>query len=154
MSDDVSRNPESNSFEYLHMIIEALNKMGRLNMAIDRIEQRLPIELFAVVERTNHEVDLRHPAHLRATENVNSEHLYLNLQRNRGQQDVLHDLLWTLYSKFEAVAEGHRAIHDVIAGISQREGFSQSKTLLGGFKELWKLYQSEVSTLKKLLRLI
>ena len=128
------------------MIIEALNKMGRLDIAVDRMEQRLPIELFAVVERTNHEVDLRHPAHLRATEDINSENLYLNLQGSRGQRHVLQDLLWTLYSKFEAVAEGHRAVHDVIGGIIEREGLDQGGTLLGGFKELWKLYQSEVST--------
>ena len=66
------------------------------------------------------------------------------MSENSGRGDVLCDLLWTLYSKFEAIAEGHRAMHDIISGIAKREGLRQSVSLTGGFKELWKLYQSEV----------
>ena len=145
--DDISKNPELNSFDYIHMIIEALNKMSRLDLVVDEIEQRLPIELFAVVERTNHEVDLRHPAHLRSTDLSDLKRSYLESQNETGRQDVLNDLLWTLYSKFEAIAEGHRATHDVIASIMHREGSGNNNALLGGFKELWKLYQSEVGIL-------
>lgn len=145
MADDSSRNPETDSFEYIHMILEALNKMGRLDIAVDRMEQRLPIELFAVVERTNQEVDLRHPPHLRATKKHDRGKPSVNLGRNGDEEGVLNDLLYTLYSKFEAIAEGHRAVHEVIAGIVAREGFRKSDSLLGGFKELWKLYQSEVN---------
>jgi Xaa-Pro aminopeptidase len=57
---------------------------------------------------------------------------------------VLSEFLWTLYAKFESIAEGHRVIHDVIAAIVEREGIPKSNSLAGGFKELWKLYQSEV----------
>lgn len=145
MADEISRNPETNSFEYIHIVLEALNKMGRLDVAVDRIEQRLPIELFAVVERTNHEVDLRHPAHLRSIMKNDAGNTFLDAQDNNARHDILYDLLWTLYSKFEAIAEGHRATHDVIAGIVEREGLRQTGPLLGGFRELWKLYQSEVS---------
>lgn len=145
MADDISRNPETNSFEYIHMILEALNKMGRLDVAVDRVEQRLPIELFAVVERTNHEVDLRHPAHLRSAVKNDPGNTFLDAKDDNGRRDVIYDFLWTLYSKFEAIAEGHRATHDVIAGIVQREGLTHTNPLLGGFQELWKLYQSEVS---------
>lgn len=144
MVDDSSRNPETDSFEYIHMILEALNKMGRLDIAVDRMEQRLPIELFAVVERTNQEVDLRHPPHLRAAEKHDPGKPPMDLGRNGDEEGVLNDLLYTLYSKFEAIAEGHRAVHEVVAGIVAREGLRNSDSLLGGFKELWKLYQSEV----------
>ena len=48
--------------------------------------------------------------------------LNLDLEQSRDQREVLNDLLWTLYSKFEAIAEGHRAVHDVIAGVVKREG--------------------------------
>ena len=145
MLDDSSRNPETDSFEYIHMILEALNKMGRLDVAVDRIEQRLPIELFAVVARTNQEVDLRHPPHLRATEQHDRSKTSVYLGRNGDEEGVLNDLLYTLYSKFEAIAEGHRAVHEIVAGIVAREGLMKTESLLGGFKELWKLYQSEVS---------
>ena len=144
MVDDPSRNPEVDSFEYMHMIFEALNRMGRLDVAIDRIEQRLPIELFAVVDRTNQEVDVRHPAHLRHVEGIGRAKRLTGLDNVTGGDGILHDLLYTLYSKFEAIAEGHRAVHEVVAGIVAREGLRGSNGLLGGFKELWKLYQSEV----------
>ena len=144
--DDTTRNPETDSFEYIHVILEALNKMGRLDLAVDRMEQRLPIELFAVVERTTQEVDLRHPAHLRVSGTQNGNKPAVNLGNSGEQAEVLRDLLYTLYSKFEAIAEGHRAVHEVIAGIVAREGLRKPDSLLDGFKELWKLYQSEVCT--------
>ena len=143
MIDNASQNPESDSFEYIHMLIESLNKMGRLEVAVERMENRLPMELFAIVDKTNHEVDSRHPAYLRTQNKDSSNKLSLDLD-NSGRTDILHDLLWTLYSKFEAIAEGHRAVHAVVVGILQREGLRQSSRMLGGFKELWKLYQSEV----------
>ena len=146
-SDDASRNPEVDSFEYIHIIIEALNKMGRLEMAIDRIEQRLPIELFAVVEKTNQEVDHRNPAHLRTSQNGDRVGYGVNLKKSEGGDTVLNDLLYTLYSKFEAIAEGHRAVHEITAGIIEREGIRKTGNLMSGFKELWKLFQSEMRSL-------
>lgn len=147
MLDDLTENPEANSFEYIHMILEALNKMGRLDVAVSRMEQRLPIELFAVVERTNHEVDVRHPTHLRSSVKEGWTTLQQALSENSARDEILPDLLWTLYSKFEAVAEGHRVAHDVIASIVEREGLRQTYALLGGFQELWKLFQSEMRSL-------
>ena len=147
MLDNLAENPESNSFEYIHMLLEALNKMGRLDVAVSRMEQRLPVELFAIVERTNHEVDVRHPAHLRSSFKDGWTGLQQALSEDSTRGEVLPDLLWTLYSKFEAVAEGHRVAHDVIAGIVEREGLRQTYALLGGFQELWKLFQSEMRSL-------
>lgn len=126
------------------MVIESLNKLGRLELAVNRMEQRLPIELFAIVDKTNHEVDQRHPGHLREQPKPEKGMADFDLNGNSGRSQVLKDLLWTLYSKFEAIAEGHRAMHDVIAGIAKREGLRHSEPLTRGFKELWKLYQSEV----------
>lgn len=118
--------------------------MGRLEVAVDRMEQRLPIELFSIVDRTNNEVDHRHPTHSRGQKGSTHNQRVLEMSENSGRDEVLRDLLWTLYSKFEAIAEGHRATHDIISGIAKREGLRQSVSLVGGFKELWKLYQSEV----------
>lgn len=118
--------------------------MGRLEVAVDRMEQRLPIELFSIVDRTNNEVDHRHPTHLRGQKGTTYSRRALEMNEINGRDEVLCDLLWTLYSKFEAIAEGHRATHDIISGIAKREGLRQSVSLIGGFKELWKLYQSEV----------
>ncbi len=38
MDDDASRNPEADSFGYVHMIIEALNKLGHLDAAVNKME--------------------------------------------------------------------------------------------------------------------
>ena len=144
LDDDASQNPEIDSFQYMYMVIESLNKLGHLDVAVSRIEQRLPVELFAIVDRTNQEVDIRHPAHKRGPLNLEKIFLESNWEDSLGGNIVLNDLLWTLFSKFEAIAEGHRAVHDVISGIVKRERLRQPESLTRGFKELWKLYQSEV----------
>jgi exocyst complex component 4 len=147
LAHDSSRNPEEDSFEYIHMLIEALNKMGRLEMAVERIEQRLPVELFAVVEKTNQEVDNRYPRHLRTAPSNGWTRTRMRTTQAESREAVLTDLLYTLYSKFEAIAEGHRAVHEVLHGIIQRERIRKSDGLLKGFKELWKLIQSEIRSL-------
>lgn len=144
MVDDASSDLQTDSFRYIHMILEALDKVGCLDVAIDRIEQRLPVELFTIVDRTNQEVDLRHPAHLRGTGRLESMLLAHDFHDAMRRSEVLDDLLWTLYSKFEAVAEGHRVVHDVVLGIARRNGLRLLSKLTGSFNELWKLYQSEV----------
>ncbi|KAI4130514.1 MAG: hypothetical protein LQ347_003348 [Umbilicaria vellea] len=145
--EDASQNPEIDSFHYIQLLLESLNRMGRLEVAVDRMEQRLPIELFSIVDRTNNEVDHRHPTHSRGQKGSTHNQRVLEMSENSGRDEVLRDLLWTLYSKFEAIAEGHRATHDIISGIAKREGLRQSVSLVGGFKELWKLYQSEMRSL-------
>lgn len=125
--------------------MESLNRLGHLNAAIDIMAQRLPVELFAIVDKTNQEVDLRHPSHIRNSQGANRRSFDLDQVDKTGQNRVLDDLLSTLYSKFEAIAEGHRAVHDVVVGIAKREGLGSGKHLSGGFKEMWKLYQSEVA---------
>ena len=106
--------------------------------------QRLPVELFAIVDKTNQEVDLRHPSHLRDSQGAKRRSFDQDQGDKIGQNRVLDDLLSTLYSKFQAIAEGHRAVHDVVVGIAKREGLGGGKLFSGGFKEMWKLYQSEV----------
>jgi exocyst complex component 4 len=147
MVEDSSRNPEADTFYYIHLIIEALNKMGHLDIAVDRIEQRLPVELFYVVDKTNAEVDTRYPPHTRnqGQKNDGKPHLPTETDGERGL--VLSEFLWALYAKFEAIAESHRVVHDVVSGIVEREGIRKSSPLTSGFKELWKLYQSEVCML-------
>ncbi|KAL8671306.1 MAG: hypothetical protein Q9168_004190 [Polycauliona sp. 1 TL-2023] len=147
MVDDTSSNVQLDSFCYIHVLLEALDRAGCLDVAVDRIEQRLPVELFTIVDRTNQEVKLRHPAHLREIGRLESALLAHDFHDAKRRSEILEDLLWTLYSKFEAIAEGHRVVHDVILGIARRNGLRQSSYLTGSFKELWKLYQSELRSL-------
>ena len=55
-------------------------------------------------------------------------------------------MLSSLYARFEAIAEGHRVLHEVILKITKRQS-SRDTSLLRSFNELWKLYQSEIRSL-------
>ena len=143
MVEDPGKNPEVDTFYYIHMILESLNKLGRLEDAVSRIEQRMPMELYKVVEKTNHDVDAKYPGHLRGHLSKGVRHA-ISLQANDGRAQVLSDFLWTLYSKFEAIAESHRVLHEVMGGIAVREHVAKPEKYTTGFKELWKLYQLEM----------
>ncbi|KAI1925462.1 exocyst subunit [Ophidiomyces ophidiicola] len=141
LTDDASNNPEADTFSYIHLIIETLDRMGNMEIMVDRIEQRLPVELYAVVDKTSSEVAARYPDHIRAMQK-DTRHPHRPLDAIEEHGHVLSEFLWNLYSKFEAIAEGHRVVHDIITGITERED-NRKGTLGNGFKELWKLYQSE-----------
>lgn len=145
LNDDSSRNPESDSFQYIYTIVESLTKLGHLENAVESLEQRLPVELFKVAEKTFTEVQQRHPHSYTATTGSGKAGIGLpSVKDNRAS--VLNDLLTAQYAKFEAIAEAHRVFNDVVSGVSRREGLNTAR-LTRGFKELWKLYQSELRTL-------
>ncbi|KAF3771246.1 hypothetical protein M406DRAFT_32760 [Cryphonectria parasitica EP155] len=147
IQEDPGRNPESDTFSYVALLVEALNKLGRLETAVDTIKQRLPVELFSVVNETINEVDHKHPSSLRGVSNGSGGlHIYSN-RETQMRADVIYDLLWTLYGKFEAIAEGHRLFHESIKALIRRESGGNNATLLGSFKELWNLYQNEIRSL-------
>lgn len=146
--DDASRNPEADTFHYIQVILEALNKMSRLDIAIESVIQRLPVELFRVVERSNTEVAQRHPSLVRGFASKGGAKTSRSYESDETRTTLLNDLLWTLYARFEAIAESHRIVHDVVAGISKRDGLRDVGMLTSTFRELWKLYQSEVSKRK------
>ena len=146
MIEDPTRNPEADTFYYIELLVESLNKLGRLESAVNSIKHRLPVELFGIVTETNSEVDQKHPSSLRG--GFSGSHGNQAFGKENGiRADVIHDLLWTLYAKFEAIAEGHRVFHDVVTAIVEREGVRHSNMLLGSFRELWNLYQNEIRSL-------
>lgn len=52
-------NPEADSFAYIETLLESLAVLGKLGSALDNIGQRLPGEVFALVETTLDEVEER-----------------------------------------------------------------------------------------------
>lgn len=143
MQDDPNRNPEADTFIYIQLLVESLNSLGRLEMAVDTITHRLPVELFRVVERCSSEVDQRHPTSLRGSKPGRDRFEGID----KTSAPILNDLLGVLYARFEAIAEGHRVVHEVISGIVRREDLRSATNLTVGFRELWKLYQSEIRSL-------
>ena len=138
MIDDTLSNPELDTFAYIQFVIEALYRLGRLEVAVEEVEDRLPMELFKIVEKAINDVSPK------------SEILMQSKSRNTPKQHsdmesvVLCDLLDVLYGRFEAIAESYRAVHEVIYKLNEAEGSNSSKSFLGGFRGLWELYQSEV----------
>lgn len=146
MAENASRNPEADTFYYIHMILESLTRLGHLDSAISRIEQRLPVEMYKVVEKTTNDIDSRFPNHARAQAEILKQRT-TSSPNSDGRSPVLSEFLYTLYSKFEAIAEGHRVLHDVVTGIAAREQMSKPEQYSGGFTELWNLLQSEMRSL-------
>ncbi|CAK7269680.1 exocyst subunit [Sporothrix epigloea] len=203
VQEDPARNPEGDTFYYITLLVESLNKLGCLEAAVDQLKQRLPVELFTVVHETVNEIDQKHPSSLRGGANTSSSYSVQGSSRVGGMRgmdgvdgaggseaghggagsgvrgassglspsavavsvatrpglldygsretqmraDVIHDLLRTLYGKFEAIAEGHRIFHEYIKALIRREGAGNNSALLGSFKELWNLYQNEIRSL-------
>lgn len=147
MTEDAGRNPEADSFYYIQLLVESLNKMGKLRDAVDAIEQRLPVELFRVVDKTNNEVDQRHPNSMRSPTKAKNGRIDLGIESDDKRAVIVSELLWSLYAKFEAIAEGHRVFHEVVVGITEREKIQDAEKLTGSFNELWMLYQNEIRSL-------
>ncbi|KAI1814755.1 Sec8 exocyst complex component-specific domain-containing protein [Poronia punctata] len=147
VTEDPSKNPEADTSWYIALLAESLNRLGRLESAVDMLNQRLPVELFSVVNETIQDVDQRHPSSLRGgSTNAQGLHIY-NARETQMRADVIYDLLWSLYGKFEAIAEGHRVFHEAVKALVRREGAGNNSPLLGSFKELWNLYQNEIRSL-------
>ena len=52
-------NPEADSFAYIEILLESLTVLGKLGNALDTVIQRLPSEIYAVVEATIDDVEER-----------------------------------------------------------------------------------------------
>lgn len=136
-------NPESDSFMYMESLLESLAVLGKLGSALDSLAQRLPGEIFNLVESTLDEVEERAEyGRRRSLLSMNgglgrSEGVYifardgmqpdakgrlkasmlrlaaLEPSSKRVEHEILKDLFWTLYSKLDAVAQGLRVVSEV-----------------------------------------
>jgi exocyst complex component 4 len=136
-------NPEADSFVYLETVLESLAVLGRLGATLDIVAQRLPIEIYSLIETTIDEVSERSEYGRRSSvfglSAPKSERVYIFstdpsmvAQHKNGylpesslrlaalessfqqvDQEILRDFFWTLYSKMDAVAQGLRVIYEV-----------------------------------------
>lgn len=146
LADDGQKNPEADSFHYIRTIVESLHKLGRLEEAVDAVEHRLPVELYRILERTSNETQQRHPNAGRETGRSTTQGFSASLDQPK-RDAILSDLLGTLYGRFEAIAESYRAFHEVTEGVCRRDEKYDTARMTRSFRELWKLYQSEIRSL-------
>ncbi|RXW22590.1 hypothetical protein EST38_g3261 [Candolleomyces aberdarensis] len=171
-------NPESDSFAYMETLLESLAVLGKLGSALDSIAQRLPGEVYNLVDSTLDEIEERAEfGRRRSLLSVNgglgrSDGIYaegnmvdskgklpasslrlaaLESSSRRVDHEVLKDLFWTLYSKFDAVAQGLRVISEVANRIGSRRDYRDSSESKPGslfpLTEVWAPVQAEVKRL-------
>lgn len=66
--------------------------------------------------------------------------------------ETMRDLFWTLFSKLDAVLQGHRVVYEVAGMIASRAGFKDEQASrrlagVGALLDVWKPIQHEVRTL-------
>lgn len=62
-----TQNPEVDSFTYIESLIESLAVLGRLGVGLDAVLQRVPVEIYNLVENTLGEVDERNESDKRSS---------------------------------------------------------------------------------------
>lgn len=138
-----SGNPESDSFGYIETVLESLAVLGELGNGLDLVAQRLPLEIYSLVENTIEEVNERAEFNKRMAvlapgigtgsvinsgapdqpastlgdpQTLTPSNLRLpSLESSLkpGDQETLKDMFWTLYSKLDAVLQGLRIVFEV-----------------------------------------
>jgi len=122
---------------------------------MDTVTQRLPLEVYQLVDKTITEVQGRHTLEILGdlsttkTKGAASDRIFDNNVQSQTNSEVLTDLLWTLYSKLAAVLSGHRVVHDCVLAITKDSNRNEHFTDMPEFNyiEVWKPIQSEVCIL-------
>ncbi|KAG9093587.1 hypothetical protein FS749_014144 [Ceratobasidium sp. UAMH 11750] len=167
-------NIESNSFLYIEMILEALAVLGALGGALDTVNQRLSLEIFALVDSVITDVHERAEFVRRGLDSGqglntngpgNNAGLYVFVGEGPGalrlaalegaakkaDHEILRDLCWTLYSKLDAVVQGLRVVSEVADRIGSRRDFKDASGTSAGqlfpLSNAWSSIQSEVRNL-------
>ncbi|KAF8519097.1 Sec8 exocyst complex component-specific domain-containing protein [Hysterangium stoloniferum] len=174
-TDSSSGNPESDSFSYIETVLESLAVLGELGNALDVVAQRLPVEIYSLVETTIEEVNERAEFNKRmlslapGTSSMGrpsnlmggSRNLTITLTGLRltslessvkpADQEILRDMFWTLYSKLDAVLQSLRVVYEVANRIGSRRDFKDSAGAKPGaifpLAELWHPIQAEIRSL-------
>ncbi|KIY45798.1 hypothetical protein FISHEDRAFT_48635 [Fistulina hepatica ATCC 64428] len=168
-------NPEADSFSYMETLLESMAVLGKLGSTLDAVGQRLPTEIYALVDSTLVDVQERAEYGRRASTFTSNGGISTNattLVSENGvpgssssalrlaalessikviDHEILRDLFWTVYSKLDAVAQGLRVVYEVANRIGSRRDFKDSSGAKPGalfpLAEVWIPIQTEVQTL-------
>ncbi|KAI9249990.1 Sec8 exocyst complex component-specific domain-containing protein [Sporodiniella umbellata] len=165
ITEDADKDPDTDSYYYMEIIMESLSVLGEIPPTLQTIQERLPIELHKLIEKTISEVEQRHVKKNWASRMTKGEKghddtdMYcLDKANSEEKNEILKDLLWTLYSKLEAVLRGHRFIETCSKRIKKRllstttnsvDQASASAIKVYHFHEIWRPVQSEVRAILK-----
>ncbi|CAO3622394.1 unnamed protein product [Cunninghamella blakesleeana] len=154
--EDLDKNPETDSYYYMEIILESLAVLGDIPAAMETMQDRLPLEVHSLFEKTIKQIESRHtvqnaPSPHEQNKRDETDIYSLDKANTDSRNEILKDLLWTLYSKVEAVLRGYRFIETCARRAKKRviepnnESFSDYH--IYHFHEIWKPIQSEIRTL-------
>ncbi|OBZ83789.1 putative exocyst complex component sec8 [Choanephora cucurbitarum] len=160
LAEDPEKNPETDSYYYIEIMTEALLVLDEIPTAIETIQERLPFEVHSIVDRTIAEVELRHmnlKSFQRRNKSNDENDIYcLDKANSESKNEILKDLLWTLYSKLEAVLCGHRFLETCLRRIQKRNELAKANLeevetgrdfRVYHFHEIWRPVQTEIRSI-------
>ncbi|KAJ1505816.1 hypothetical protein HMI55_001435 [Coelomomyces lativittatus] len=120
---------ESLEFDSLHFItlcLEALLWMGQLVEGLSQLKQRIPSEVFQLIERNVLEFKEKTWVFLPASYfHLMDTHALRDLHAKEAKLLVLRDHFLTLFSKLESTMECHKLICNVVDVMAQRDRVSK-----------------------------
>ncbi|KAF9365772.1 hypothetical protein BGX34_008376 [Mortierella sp. NVP85] len=119
ITEDLETNPEVDSTYYLEILVESLGLLGKFKDAMVTILQRVPLEMYQLIDKTIAEVNERRNAAALKTihqrdSNYDDEEDEKYLATKNNENEILRDLFWTLFSKLESITQGHSTV--LVAG--------------------------------------
>jgi exocyst complex component 4 len=151
IDEDLEADPQVDSYRYMDILVESLHEMGSLAECVGIIRERLPVELYDLVERTIEDVEKRHPninipKTLSRPMDERSNFLLvipdlLALDSQANEAEALRDLMTTLYERLEVVMQAHFSISNNIA--YKVKSIHESYSIA----EVWAAVQGEVKSM-------
>ncbi|KAI8063832.1 Sec8 exocyst complex component-specific domain-containing protein [Gongronella butleri] len=155
LAEDVDKNPETDSYYYMEIILEALAVLGQVPEALLTVQERLQLEMHSLFEKTIKQVEARHSmqgAYKGSDQSKTDDEIdiyCLDKANSDERNEILKDLLWTLYSKVEAVLRGYRFIETCAHRTKKRlaKNGDEYQFKIYHFHEIWRPVQTEIRAL-------
>ncbi|KAI8994873.1 Sec8 exocyst complex component-specific domain-containing protein [Pilobolus umbonatus] len=162
LAEDPEKDPDTDAYYFMEIIMEAFQVLDEIPSVLETIQERLPIEIHSLVDKTIAEVEKRHlnqwlnTTKLSERNKDESDMYCLDKANSEAKNEILKDLLWTLFSKLESVLRGHRFVEACARRIKKRLLAAQLLNPEDGptvnfsvyhFHEIWRPVQTEVRSL-------
>ncbi|KAJ3283609.1 hypothetical protein HK104_010298, partial [Borealophlyctis nickersoniae] len=149
MVEDLDVNPEEDSYRYMQSLLEGLFLLGKLPEAMQVTGDRLPVELYYVVERTIQEADQRPIKALPPLDDsvTTAEGLdLLHAASHREDTAMIRELLGNLYAKYKSIVDAHGFLLGAVRDLAKRQPGLETKDPYT-IKEVWVSAQTELKVL-------
>ncbi|KAL7752158.1 exocyst subunit [Sorochytrium milnesiophthora] len=158
--EDFDADPEMDSLSFLRVCVESLLVLGKLAEGLEVIQQRVPMELYQMVDRAV--VDFEEKRGSGTLSSVQASNSWsagsngdvhsLRDKSKQPQLQVLREFMETLYAQLECVMEAHKLVCNLVDGMTRRQMFAnfgndESKFPIYTIQDVWVAVQAELKTL-------